>query len=257
MSHGLDQLTLSPPRPDLDSLVGSFGPYYTCLWCALEESTTVNAPIASDPAEVKQLLRYLRAAGIVLAESDCSSSLRRAIYQPISWSYAPPWDTDDSLARRLSVAMGRWRGDAGLQQRLDLWSRVSNAEILAYLANQLRRHGMSPQRSVDIVGMQEHHWFNLSVGRRRYVVWSGMRSAASAMLQYGMDEERAIIALGSEMKVRSRWLHLREREGHLGPKEFSFTPNVGWRRPIVIDVALNSLLGAGSDYGNLCPSVIR
>jgi len=71
-----------------------------------------------------------------------------------------------------------------------------------------------------------------------------------------MDEDAAIQALTNEMKLRSRWLQRREQEAALDPREFSFSPNADWRRPLVIAVALESILGADSDYWTLCPSVI-
>lgn len=257
MRNGLDQPTLSTPRPDLASLVASLGPYYSCLWCALEDSVTRNAPVASDDGPVRSLLRNLQAAGVVLANTSESSSTRRSLYHPISWTYSPAWDAHPALRGAIALALRNWQGPAHTEARVALWGRLVNDEISAYLANILRRHRVSPERADGVIAMQESPWFNLSSGRRRYVVWSGMRVAASVMLQTGMDEVAAIQALGKEMLLRSRWLQRREQEARLGPREFCFLPNADWRSPIVIEVALESLLGSNCNYWTLCPSAIR
>lgn len=257
MRHGLDQLTLLTARPDLASLVASLGPYYSCLWCALEDSVTRNAPVASDDGPVWSLLRNLQAAGVLLTETSDSPSTRRSLYHPFAWTYSPAWQALPNLRNALAVALNGWQGPAHTEARVALWGRLVNDEISAYLANLLRRHRISPERANGVIAMQESPWFNLSSGRRRYVAWSGMRVAASVMLQTEMNEEAAMQALCKEMQIRSRWLQRREQEARLGPREFSFLPNADWRRPIAIEVALGSLLGSDSDYWTLCPSAIR
>jgi hypothetical protein len=77
------------------------------------------------------------------------------------------------------------------------------------------------------------------------------------MLQSGLDEDAAMLALGREMQSRSRWLQQREEEARLGPREFFFTPDPDWRTPLVIEIALRNVLGTASDYWALCPSLIE
>ncbi|WP_251277187.1 hypothetical protein, partial [Enterobacter hormaechei] len=80
---------------------------YTCAWCALERSTSVSAPVSSDPAVAQQLLQFLKSAGVVTGSSSGNGVVKRSLYEPVSWSYVDdlilPDDLDAALKRMLDA----------------------------------------------------------------------------------------------------------------------------------------------------------
>lgn len=248
MICGRSQQTLLPSWPALESLVVSLGPFYTCAWCALEQSTTVGAPVSADPSVTPQLLLFLKSAGVVSDVEPDRRFAKRSLYGPAAWSYDPDWDLPGDLGAVLSTMLAAWHPVLAPEEKAWVWRQLADREVAAYLSSLLRRHRIGTERVDNILGNQEREWTELSLGRKRYVAWSSVRGAASQFLSTGGSEEAALEMLNREMHRRSRWLHQREASGALHRSEFCFLPDSTWRRPLMLDVALSSVLRVGNDY---------
>lgn len=248
MIYGRSQQTLLPSWPELDSLVVSLGPFYTCAWCALERSTTVSAPVSADPSVTRQLLAFLRSAGVVSLAESGRPIVKRSLYEPVSWSYQPDWELPGDLDAALSLMLAAWQPSLATHEKVWLWRQLADREAAAYLASLLRRHRIRTDLVDEILNDQKDDWNGLSLGRKRYVLWSAVRGAASHFLSTGGNEDAALKLLAREMRSRSRWLHHREASGELSRSDYCFLPDISWRRPLMIDVALNSVLRIGDDY---------
>lgn len=86
------------------------------------------------------------------------------------------------------------------------------------------------------------------MGRKRYVLWAGMRSAASEYLQNEMSEQIARRGLDREIGRRAAWLSERARSGSVALTDFCFLPSDGWRQPLILDVAMETFLPLGRLY---------
>lgn len=254
MTHGINQPTLLSPRPDLDTLARALGPYYACAWCALERSRTISAPAAFDPLTLKQLLAYLAAAGVVDPAPQTDSPTRRSRYDPITWSYTSAWESHADLSLALTAALDRWRVDMSAEVRLGLWQTLADSEVAAYLTTLLRRAQISSSFASRVIYEQDETWSKLSIGRRRYVAWSGIRTAALELLRTDMNEQAAVAAMCREMRERSRWLQKRSTLGELRASDFCFLPAETWNRPIIIDVAIDQVLQVGRGYWSIPPT---
>jgi len=246
--YGRDQQTLIPPGPDLDALLVSLGPFYACAWCALERSTSISAPVAADTAVAQHLLLFLQTAGILAETGSSNGSTKRSLYDPISWSYRESIQLPDDLSTSLTHALRAWRPSLGAQDRQWLWRQLSDREAAAYLVSLLRKHRIGIQHAEEILCAQERDWRELSLGRKRYVLWSSVRGAASEFLRTGGDESAALTVLSREIRSRASWLSRKQASGTLSKSDYCFLPDPAWRRPLMVDVALECLLPIGEDY---------
>lgn len=255
MIYGRDQQTLIAPWPELDALLVSLGPFYACAWCALERSTSISAPIAADTATPQHLLLFLKTAGLLAETGAPNGPIRRSLYDPISWSYRAGSQLPNDLSALLTQALRAWYPSLGAQDRQWLWRQLSDREAAAYLVSLLRKHRIGIQYAEDVLSLQEEDWSELSLGRKRYVLWSSIRGAASEFLRNGGNESAAVTALRREVRSRTNWLSLKEVSGTLAKSDYCFLPDPAWRRPLMVDVALESLLPIGDDYW-LAPPIL-
>lgn len=246
--YGHSQQTLPSSWPELDALVVSLGPFYACAWCALERSARVSAPVSADPTVLKQLLAFLESAGVLMEPGVRSDRARRSLYDPISWDYRDRWQARDDLERVLSHVLGAWRSSLDGEARLWLWRQLADREAYAYLTSLLSRHRIGARHAEEILAQQDDDWVHLSLGRKRYVLWSSVRGAASEFLSTGGDDQAAIRAMSEEMRNRVRWLTFRESAGQLRRTDFCFLPAPSWRRPLMVDVAMETILTIGANY---------
>jgi hypothetical protein len=253
--YGRDQQTLIPPGPDLDALLVSLGPFYACAWCALERSTSISAPVAADTAVAQRLLLFLQTAGVLAETGSSNGPTKRSLYDPISWSYRESSQLPDDLSTSLAHALRAWRPSLGAQDRQWLWRQLADREAAAYLASLLRKHRIGIQHVEEILCVQERDWRELSLGRKRYVLWSSVRGAASEFLSTGGDESAALTVLSREMRSRANWLSRKQASGTLSKSDYCFLPDPAWRRPLMVDVALECLLPIGDDYW-LAPPIL-
>lgn len=247
MIYGRSQQTLLPLWPELDSLVVSLGPFYTCAWCALERSTTACAPVAADPEVAHQLLLFLKSAGVI-SEKSADSAVNRSLYDPVGWTYSESWRRPANLESTLTQTLHAWRSNLDSQDLLWVWRQLSAHEARAYLCSQLRRHRIGTQLVDEVLNALGQDWSRLSLGRRRYVIWSSVRGAASKLLRSGGNEAAAIQVLSREVQSRARWLEQKESTGALSRTDYCFLPSSAWRRPLIVEVALETILRIGDTY---------
>ena len=74
------------------------------------------------------------------------------------------------------------------------------------------------------------------------------RGAASTLLRTGMDQDAARSAMLEEMRRRSRWLASRSANNELSAEEYQFVPDPQWKKPILLNIFLSSLLPVGFSY---------
>lgn len=257
MSNGLSQPTLQPSQPDLDGLVRSLGLAPACTWCALERSTSLSAPIAFGSAPVQDLTEKLQALAVMHRTATACADVRRSLYDPVRWSYTTPWSDYSCLEASLSRSLlGAWEGSTVLD-RINLWRWLAASESAHYLSYLLRKHQISVERAFIVIYALGEDWTEHSLGRQRYLAWAGVRAAAGALLQSGMDQEYAQSIMIDEMRRRSRWLHQRAHTGTLGSTDFCFVPDGSWRKPIVFDVVMELMPDIGSGYWLNTPESLR
>jgi len=204
---------------------------------------------------VKQLLACLEQAGVLVASGLPGDGGRRSLYEPVRWIYLDHWDVRDDLEAMLSHVLGAWRRTLDAEARLWLWRQIADREAAAYLTVLLRRHRIGVRHVDAILSQQDGDWASLSLGRKRYVLWSSVRGAASEFLSSDGNDQAAIHALCKEIRSRTRWLIARESAGQLRRNEFCFLPDVSWRRPLMVEVAMESILTIGANYWLAPPSL--
>lgn len=204
---------------------------------------------------MRQLLACLEQAGVLVASGLSRDGGRRSLYEPVRWTYLDCWDVRDDLETSLSHVLRAWRRTLDAEARLWLWRQIADREAAAYLTALLRRHRIGVRHVDAILSQQDGDWARLSLGRKRYVLWSSVRSAASEFLCSDGNDQAAIHALCKEIRSRTRWLIARESAGQLRRNEFCFLPDVSWRRPLMVEVAMESILTIGANYWLAPPSL--
>ncbi len=256
VAYAISQPTLLAYWPELEEILASLGPVYACAWAALELSDSIFAPIASDPRVPHNLLVRLQALGVV--QSAHRTGLpRRATYDKIGWGYSDPWAGRPDLAASIIRTMTASPGRLTMDEQISLWKELARQEIEAYLSTQMRRIGVDPGPARRLASAVEADWDLLSVGRRRYVIWSASRSDAVRECGLQPDGAPPEVQIVNELRRRSVWLRGRELRGEIDPAECCFVPDKSWRRPILLDVAVERVLQLGQDYWLYPPDSLR
>lgn len=249
MAYVVNQPTLNVPWPELDEFVRSIGPFLACAWCALERSRSISAPVASgglasDALDTLAMLQVLHRARL----GDVGTQAR-SLYEPLAWSYRPSWlRTDVDMGAQLTGALARWANECSSSLKRSLGVALGSTEARAYLANLLRKHRLDPALGDELRSIQRGDWEALSLGRKRYVLWASMRSAASECLQNDLSEQVARRVLDREIGRRSVWLRERAESGSVALTDFCFLPSGGWRQPLILDVAMETFIPLGRLY---------
>ena len=249
VAYVVTQPTLISHWPELDDFVRSIGPFLACAWCALERSRTVSGPVAAEGLASAALdtlasLRVLQRIPIAAPNSGA-----RSLYEPLAWTYQAAWSRQDvSLEARLTSTLTRWAAECPSTAKRTLGTSLAESEARAYLANLLRKYRLSPTLGNGLRSTQLPEWNALSLGRKRYVLWAGMRNVASEFLKAHLDEEAARRVLDREISRRCTWLVSRVQSGALGPTDFCFVPGHGWRQPLILDVAMETFIPLGRQY---------
>lgn len=236
------QPTLPPTDSELTQYAQSLGFMRLAAWYSLERSTLVQAPFSTGAPLTQKLFRSLEEAGLLRARRDGDTSVRRSLYEPTTWSYLIDWGDPSQLTSTLLAALRELAtNENSTAAKVELWESLADAELETYLAHQLRRHALDPADASQIVQTMNEEWAGQCLARKRYLVWSGVRGAAAALLRAGMDQEAARTALQDEMRRRSRWFVMKEALNELPKHEYCFVPDSQWRRPILLDTLLGFL----------------
>lgn len=249
MAYVVTQPTLISHWPELDDFVRSIGPFLACAWCALERSRTVSGPVAAEGLASAALdtLASLRVLERTSIEGPHSGA--RSLYEPLAWTYQAAWSRQEvNLEARLTSTLARWAAESPANIKRGLGNSLAESESRAYLANLLRKYRLCPSLGDGLRSTQLPEWNALSLGRKRYVLWAGMRNVASQFLQADLGAESARRILDREISRRCTWLVGRAQLGSLAPTDFCFVPGDGWRQPLILDVAMETFIPLGRQY---------
>lgn len=248
------QPTLSPTDRDLSLYAQSLGWSRLMTWMALEQSTTVQAPISTGPALTQRLLHALGEMGLIEL-GGAGPSTRRALYEPLVWRYRLDVGPPRALPALIQGALTSLAANPAVKEhQRELWESLVDAEVESYLVHLLKRHAMDPLRATDIVSTMAPEWEMHTLARRRYLAWYGVRGASAALLRSDFDQEAAHRAMLEEMRRRSRWLAGRQGSGTLPPEDYCFMPEPHWKRPILVDLLAGAVLPSPATYWTVHPS---
>lgn len=173
----------------------------------------------------------------------------RAIYDPLTWSYG---DLDHSRTlepilleqlHRLSSAT-----DASLL-KLALWKDLAAAELSGYLRHLLERQWMNGAWAVDLLRSVAPELELLPLGKRRYVIWAGVREGSTAFLRSAGDPHTVYESMLVDMRRRARWI------AGDPSRDIGFVPAQGWRRSILLSMFVEEITSLGEQYWQMIPSL--
>lgn len=212
----------------------------------IQDSKCTSAPPQGLAIQALETLSHLNVLQLVPLNKKGAA---RSLYEPFAWTYQPPWDDKvEDLDQMLTTLLAGWADDCSAKSRLRLWTSLGESEVTAYLANLLRKHRMNESLAWQLPSTELEEWAQLSLGRKRYVMWAGMRAAASELLQSGMCEMSAGHVLDREIKTKTKWLIQREQAGSIVATDFCFVPGTQWRKPLIVEIVLATFLPVGEAY---------
>lgn len=243
------QPTLPPTDSDLAHYASSLGLLRLAAWYSLERSTLVQAPFSTGAALTQKLFRSLEDVGLLRVPLSGDKCVRRSMYEPLAWSYLANWGNPIHLQSTLAAALQALSAHpAAKDAQEELWESLAEAEVETYLAHLLRRHTLDPANATYLVHAMRDEWASHCLARKRYLAWFGIRGAAAALLRTGMDQDAARLAMLDEMRRRSRWLAAKEAANSLPRPDYSFVPDPKWKRPVLLEVLLATVLPIGQAY---------
>lgn len=252
------QPTLPSAARDLERYAQSLGLVRLAAWYALELSTSTEAPFSTGAALSHALLRSLEEAGAIRIPQESEPGIRRSLYEPLAWLYPADWGGPRDLQTGLHASLIELAArPEALGAKIELWDALAHAEIETYLTHLLRRHTLDPAGAALMMHAMADEWANHSLARKRYLAWYGARGAAAAFLRTGMDQVAARNAMLDEMRRRARWLASRSANHSLARDEYRFVPDPSWKRPVLLDVFLSTLLPEGASYWSDVPRLKR
>lgn len=245
----LEQLPGRRPR----DLAASLGLPCVAAWLAFERSTRVKAPVATSLRLTFQLFRELERHGVY--EFDLENrgpTVRRAIYEPFTWRDGfvclPSEELEALLLERLRQLCAAPGAQADKQA---MWQELATAEAESYLATQLRKHGFDAGWAERLLKVLQPEWEGITLARRRYLAWAGVRQGAAAYLQSAGDTDLAFASILTELRRRGRWLAANEAGGQSTGNDF--LPFASWTRPLLLDIFLAEILPIDSGYWTKVP----
>ena len=248
------QQTLPAHERDLAQFAQSLGWTRLAVWCALERSSSVNAPFSTGLHLTQALVHTLVDVGLVDVGEAGGIGVRRALYEPLVWRYCLELGSPSRLLPALDGSLAELsRRRAARQAQLELWEALADAEVETYLAHLLRRHAFDPTRAGEIAQTMREEWAGFSLARRRYLAWAGVRGGAAALVRTNLDEDRAQRLMLDEMRRRSRWLSAKQEAKELLPADYCFMPESHWKRPILLDLLVSTALADASTYWTAVP----
>lgn len=246
------QSTLPSADRDLAHYAQSLGWLRLASWLALEQSTSIHSPLSTGAALTQRLVGDLVDVGVVAVDG---AGTRRALYEPLAWRYTFEVGEPTRLVLLLSTALAELSADREVQEsQCELWEVLAEAELETYLSHLLRRHSLDGSQAIAIARAMGEEWAGLSLARRRYLVWTGIRGAAAALLRTNLDHDAAYAAMLEEMRRRCRWLLTKVAAGALPAQEYCFMPEVHWKRPILVDVLVSAALPDAATYWTVVPA---
>ncbi|UTA55599.1 hypothetical protein L3D22_07290 [Lysobacter soli] len=223
-------------------------------WYALEQSASVQAPFSTGLLLTQALVHSLVDVGLIDIEAANGSGIRRALYEPLVWRYrvdvGTPTRLRPTLQRSLAALSARM---AAKPAQRELWEGLADAELETYLAHLLRRHAFDPARAGEIVQAMHGEWDDHCLARRRYLVWTGTRGGAAALVRSNLDQDLAQKFMIEEMRRRSRWLSAKQVAQELPPTDYCFMPESHWKRPILLDLFIATALDNPRTYWTAVP----
>lgn len=172
----------------------------------------------------------------------------RAIYDPLIWSYR---DLDQSetlepvLLEHLHTLAAA--ADSALL-KLALWKELAAAELTGYLRHLLERQWMSGAWATALLGSIAAELEVLPLGKRRYVIWAGVREGSAAFLRTAGDPCKVYEAMHVDMRRRARWIAGDQS------RDLGFIPAQGWRQSILLTLFVDEITSLGERYWQMIPS---
>lgn len=245
-----EQPTLCLPESSLSSLDVATA----AGWLAIERSTRSPAPITPSLRSTRRLIETLQGFSILLpSDSLTDPTVCRSIYDPVGWRYLIRRNSPEELELQLVSLLRRLCSapDADPYKNL-LWHLLAEAEAEAYLAAQLGRYGLDPLQAWGWVSSMYAHWADLSLGRRRFVIWVSVKEGI-AMLGRTGDAHLAHATVAAELVRKSRWLRSQEPTVGVSSKDYSFLPLSSWKRSLLLDIFLTEVMPIGEAYWTSAP----
>lgn len=248
------QKTLAPAECDLTHFAQSLGWLRLAVWHALEKSTSVPAPLSTGLGLTQQMVRLLVDAGLIQTDdSSGKAGIRRALYEPLQWTYCHDFGDLRRLPTILNTALTAPSIRRAAWAQRELWEALADAEIETYLAHLLRRHALDPVHATVIAEAMREEWAEHNLARRRYLAWCGIRGAATTLLRTNFDQDAAQRVMLEEMRRRCRWLLAKASAGELPPADYCFVPEAHWKRPLLLEVLVTTALPDASTYWTAVP----
>ena len=180
-----------PPVPsrcleDLDA-------FSACGLAALVQSRDLRRPVAPTKAMTVRVLVVLQARGIVaLPWPDAQWELPPRGYlapmEQLGWDYVWPAVEIGGLGYAIEMTLqDRPRDGACIDDLVTVWRALVQAECVEYFEYQLAKHGMDRSWSCDLGWLPRHYLDDLSLARRKYLLWSAVRHGAMESLASGFD----------------------------------------------------------------------
>lgn len=234
MDHASNQLTLLSAHPALVAKADSLGLPALAGWLSFVRSVRLQAPVTPSEMLTTALYDELVDAGAILDSGCGAPRMHASSYGRFAWSYGvrvPSSVKDLEAILKIMLSEKASRPEYKEDVRL-LWRELAHHEAGAYLAINLDRAGFEPASGWHVLELLDLDWAELSLGRRRYLIWSMSRDLKT--LEGPVPDFQRELYRG--LLHRTKGLQRRLQGGTLHESQHQYHPDVLWRHPILLNV---------------------
>ena len=251
MSDDASQTTLNASTRPIEHALARLDLIDVAAWCAFERARTIRLPSCPSIELAQALIQRLEWKGVlrVGGHGERSGLPMRAIYDPLTWSYGD-LDPSETLEPILLEQLHRLSSTTESSLlKLALWKELATAELSGYLRHLLERQWMSGAWAVDLLRSIAAELDVLPLGKRRYVIWAGVREGSAAFLRSAGDPHTVYESMLVDMRRRARWIAGDQS------RDIGFVPAQGWRRSILLSLFVDEITSLGEQYWQMIPSL--
>lgn len=197
-----------PPVPSL--CLEDLDAFAACGLAALVQSRDLRRPVAPTKAMTVRVLVALQARGIVALpwpepQWELPPRGYLAPLEQLGWDYVWPAVELGGLGRAIEMTLqDRPRDGAYVDDLVNVWRALVQAECVEYFEYQLGKHGLDRSWSCDLAWLPRHYADDLSLARWKYLIWSAVRQGAMQCMGTGFDIRQTRDAIAATLASSQR-----------------------------------------------------
>lgn len=192
--------------------------FASCGLAALAQSRDVHRPVTPTKAMTVLVLQALEQRGILAlpwpkARWELPPRGYLAPVEQLGWDYVWPTVELGGLGNAIELVLeDRARDSVYVDEVVQTWRSLVQAECADYFEYQLGKHGLDRSWTSDLAWLPRHYLDDLSLARWKYLIWSAVRHGTMQCMGSGFDPRQTREAIRTTLASGQRLGFARREE---------------------------------------------